>query len=1007
MKADISRRTFDARKSYTGVRMQQGRIQVDADWNEQLDIQHYRQRLARTDTIGATGVPRGGLDDEEPGGFRVSIIGEGKQLVLTPGRIYVDGILCELDPDDEARQTADPLGLNQGGADAVEPGAYLVYLDVWERAISAAEDPEIVDPALLVGDTTVRSKVEWQVRAEPVVEEPSEEASNDPCQATLSGKIRRDGRPKMTAYTEPSEREETPCLVPSQSGYRGIENQLYRVEVHRGSGQGAPTIKWSRDNAAVTFGVEAFTGTTVRVRDPGRDANFELRPGDLVEVVSAQRQARGEGPGPLARVSRPRDQAAGTTNAQFNRQFELTSVDGDQLDAIREGFNESGDQVFLRRWDHGADQPDAKAVPVELDEPVTLEKGIVVDFDLEDAGLRSGDYWLIPARASNDRRAAGDILWPHAHGDSNTPEWRPPRGVDHHYAALALVEITGPEDPSYAPYEGQQADCRERFPPLNDLRADDIGYDSKTCADLQDANTVQQALDELCGRLLNPCDFIIHPKLENWREQLHALMQQRLEEDEPHLHICIAPGSYNLRRPLRFEGWKHVSIAGVGESAKFSVLKGRTALSFKGCESVVLESFGAQAGVASGEPSGLSGVIRLESCGRARLTDLDLGCAASWVEQTSCVYAYGVTSDGVGVDRTDLEVRDCRMSVGHGQLGIAAIGIDRLDAHNNRIEVRGWSDGAELSDLASRSEHADKFRAVKDQFVDRLFQHVAHEMRDLDDDYQYARVAYPDGQASHNMWFVTDPMMGEIGWQEVIDAAEATDVGSGKKAIEYLRQQAARMIFEREGWPSAETEDAWKRWVEQVHDIVKETPFGRGGVVVGGRACDRVRLRDNTIRGFSRGVHVGLGGSEHPEKADAAPRECSITGNDINVRVPYGYNRERHGIYVGHFQRLNIAGNHLRATTVRYQFPARTDGIRVYGRPGPHMLIKDNYAQGFEPGIHTVFLRRPEDQREDMVWSVVDNHARCRLMRLAWPDSSGHDEVWDEDVFDVRNRPIS
>ena len=38
MKGDFSRSTFDPHKHYTSVRLQQGRVQLDADWNEQADI---------------------------------------------------------------------------------------------------------------------------------------------------------------------------------------------------------------------------------------------------------------------------------------------------------------------------------------------------------------------------------------------------------------------------------------------------------------------------------------------------------------------------------------------------------------------------------------------------------------------------------------------------------------------------------------------------------------------------------------------------------------------------------------------------------------------------------------------------------------------------------------------------------------------------------------------------------------------------------------------------------
>ena len=38
MKSDISRQTFDHKKHYSQVIMQQGRVQLDSDWNEQQDI---------------------------------------------------------------------------------------------------------------------------------------------------------------------------------------------------------------------------------------------------------------------------------------------------------------------------------------------------------------------------------------------------------------------------------------------------------------------------------------------------------------------------------------------------------------------------------------------------------------------------------------------------------------------------------------------------------------------------------------------------------------------------------------------------------------------------------------------------------------------------------------------------------------------------------------------------------------------------------------------------------
>ena len=57
MKGDFSRQTFDPTKHYNGVLMQQGRVQLDADWNEQQAIHRYRTETATYDIIGYSGAP--------------------------------------------------------------------------------------------------------------------------------------------------------------------------------------------------------------------------------------------------------------------------------------------------------------------------------------------------------------------------------------------------------------------------------------------------------------------------------------------------------------------------------------------------------------------------------------------------------------------------------------------------------------------------------------------------------------------------------------------------------------------------------------------------------------------------------------------------------------------------------------------------------------------------------------------------------------------------------------
>lgn len=92
MAGDFSRSTFNRVKHYAGVLMQQGRVQVDADWNEQLALQLHRTWTETRDLIGLCGSPQCGS------GFAISPAPGSGDLFIHPGRFYVHGLLCELDP---------------------------------------------------------------------------------------------------------------------------------------------------------------------------------------------------------------------------------------------------------------------------------------------------------------------------------------------------------------------------------------------------------------------------------------------------------------------------------------------------------------------------------------------------------------------------------------------------------------------------------------------------------------------------------------------------------------------------------------------------------------------------------------------------------------------------------------------------------------------------------------------------------------------------------------------
>ena len=166
MKGDFTRVTFDPAKHYSRVLMQQGRVQLDADWNEQADILlHYLRTLA-ADLIGPFGAPPkkdGTAGEGFKLEFRSKAGGGTSDFALLPGRYYVDGIVVEnprewIYSDDETPGNPLPRKLE-------EPERYLLYLDVWERHVIYLQDELLREVALLGPDTATRSKVVWRVRA--------------------------------------------------------------------------------------------------------------------------------------------------------------------------------------------------------------------------------------------------------------------------------------------------------------------------------------------------------------------------------------------------------------------------------------------------------------------------------------------------------------------------------------------------------------------------------------------------------------------------------------------------------------------------------------------------------------------------------------------------------------------------------------------------------------------------------------------------------------------------
>jgi hypothetical protein len=475
VKGDFTRETFMPQRHYWGVLRQQGRVDLDADWNEHVRITRHHDVARTNDLVGPSGGPIAGA------GFGLTLDAAGG-VTVEAGSYYVAGVLVENNSDVALTAQPDPPdGLPPTGA-----GLHIAYLDVWDRHVTALDDPTIREVALGGPDTATRARTVWQIRTQPL---PSRDASHSAAVtaaiAALAGAHAADdstaeaaalqtlrdlaadascaapleplggsleaGTGTMAARTTEATHAVDPCRFdPAGAGYTRLENRLYRVEVHdpgtdaTTNAATAATFKWSRDNGSIVVSIEEFrdTGggshtTELVVRRLGLDETQELKKDDWIEIVSDDLIARGK-PGQLVQIALQPDPA--------NRILFLS----DPVEIKAPNLHPQ-----VRRWD----LPVGGLATVRRSWQ-ELEAGIEVRFG--GGNYHTGDYWVIPARANT-----ADVEWPPlpeypGHVPTGDPEQLAPRGIAHWRAPVSVLVHDGTRIVA-------SIDLRALFPAATDL----------------------------------------------------------------------------------------------------------------------------------------------------------------------------------------------------------------------------------------------------------------------------------------------------------------------------------------------------------------------------------------------------------------------------------------------------------------------------------------------------------------------------------------------------------
>ena len=504
MKGDFTRDTFDPAKHFSRVLMQQGRVQLDTDWNEQAAILlHYLQTLA-ADLIG----PHGGPGD----GFKIKPVTTTlpNDFVIEPGIYYVDGIRCELDATPVSvvvQSDATKLQVLTLLVDnwEFEPGQYIevfprppspamakiTAVDPVQRILTLDQKllfPTLSPPIFMIrrvstygtqpdypllntdrltgkylvyldvwerhisyledgGDINIREVAlggpDTAARAK-VVWQVKVRKSGDP-QPTEVEKLLKLSQAMLRARAKQTQPPSSPCVIHPDARYRGAENQLYRVEIHTGGKVGdisnpPPTFKWSRENGSVVFPIVA-----------------PIASGDGKTTVTLAHLGHDD------KLGLREGDWAEIVDDDYTLQnraeplLKVHTIDRDALivtldsDLPPKVGSDPSKHLLLRRWDY---QEKKDRDPKQGGLPFSLGKDnavLIVEKDGED-----GPNWFvledgvqIQFQPGGEYRTGDYWLIPARTvigdvewpGPADSPKAIPPHGVEHHYAPLASISV--------------------------------------------------------------------------------------------------------------------------------------------------------------------------------------------------------------------------------------------------------------------------------------------------------------------------------------------------------------------------------------------------------------------------------------------------------------------------------------------------------------------------------------------------------------------------------------
>jgi hypothetical protein len=523
---DISRFLFQPQKRYSSVRMQQGRVILDSDWNESERIDDEEARQTVVETVCAKGTPNEGFllqEITEATVIEPPAVGEEVpsskvtyDFALGSGSFYLGGLRFEIfteivadGPDlterflsqtdwlqidaDLGNLPARPSVADLTNADgSFKVRQDLVYLRGWEQCVTAVEDSELRERALGGPDTSVRLRRMRRIEVLPDVLDPT--IPRDIC-AEVFAKLKaqltapRDGdgsgephlfddancelrsKAQLTTTFGGEGITEDPCKPKVTAGFLGAENQTIRVQL-----TATNRFIWGYDNASPLYRVQMLEdeGQPVKIKFLTLPHDQVAQPlkGQAVEILPwsallPNQEKVAELQGHLTTVATSFNPEEKTMT--ISKPVPQAWIDWLHAPAHAQYLSERDPDdkkkyFYLRLWTGGSGDADEPDHAFTPGTPVELlGTGLNVTFSKH--GL-PGDFWIIAARPNTpDFVVPWDLM-----------EETPPAGTRFFFAPLALVlwsVVPSPATGGEATVHATVQDCRHTFRPLCEVDGGD------------------------------------------------------------------------------------------------------------------------------------------------------------------------------------------------------------------------------------------------------------------------------------------------------------------------------------------------------------------------------------------------------------------------------------------------------------------------------------------------------------------------------------------------------